>query len=69
MSQSAEPYDQIKSEDDASDSDSGLRSMLDDDLVSLTGFETLEDANNDSQTCITDNFNASADMPAQSDPL
>ncbi|GJR52694.1 hypothetical protein Tco_1403215 [Tanacetum coccineum] len=65
----AESYDQIKLEDDASDSDSGLRSMPDDDLVSLTGFETLEAANNDSQTGIADNFNASVDMPAQLDPL
>ncbi|GKE25736.1 hypothetical protein Tco_1441120 [Tanacetum coccineum] len=37
---SVEPYDQTKSRDDASDSDSGLRSMPNDDLVSLTGFAT-----------------------------
>ncbi|GJY41163.1 hypothetical protein Tco_0428433 [Tanacetum coccineum] len=43
--------------------------MLDDDLVSLSGFETPESADNYSQEGTAKTFNASADMPAQSDPL
>ncbi|GKG10094.1 hypothetical protein Tco_0338840 [Tanacetum coccineum] len=43
--------------------------MLDDDLVSLTGFETSEFADNYSQEGTAKTFNASADMPAQSDPI
>ncbi|GJV48728.1 hypothetical protein Tco_1438940 [Tanacetum coccineum] len=49
-------------------SDSGLRFMPDDDLASLTGFETSDSDENDSEGTAT-NFNASADMLAQSDPL
>ncbi|GJR50628.1 hypothetical protein Tco_1401149 [Tanacetum coccineum] len=49
-----------------SDSDSGLHSMPDNDLVSLTGFETLDST---SQEGTVETLNASADMPAQSDPL
>ncbi|GJR84377.1 hypothetical protein Tco_0155162 [Tanacetum coccineum] len=41
-------YDQPKSKHGDSDSDSGLRSMPDDDLVSLTGFETPDLADNNS---------------------
>ncbi|GJY86334.1 putative reverse transcriptase domain-containing protein [Tanacetum coccineum] len=41
----------------------------DDAQITFLGFETLEAANNDSQTGTADNFNASADMPAQSDSL
>nr|GEY70133.1 hypothetical protein [Tanacetum cinerariifolium] len=43
--------------------------MPDDDLVSLTGFETPESADNDSQEGIAETFNAFVDMSAQSDPL
>ncbi|GJV41504.1 hypothetical protein Tco_1419944 [Tanacetum coccineum] len=63
----AEPYNQINLRD--GDSDSGLRYMPDDDLVSLTGFETLDSADDDSKEGTGDTFYASADMPAQSDPL
>ncbi|GJT87737.1 hypothetical protein Tco_1069454 [Tanacetum coccineum] len=50
-------------------SDSGLCSMPDDDLVSLTCFETLNSAGNDSQEGTAETLNAFADMPAQSGPL
>ncbi|GKA66111.1 hypothetical protein Tco_0765919 [Tanacetum coccineum] len=43
--------------------------MPDDDLVSLTGFETPDSADNDSQEGTAKTFNAFVDMPAQSDPL
>nr|GFA11123.1 hypothetical protein [Tanacetum cinerariifolium] len=61
-------YDQTKLTKHG-DSDSGLCSMPDDDLVSLTSFENPESTNNDSQAGTAENFNASADMPDQSDPL
>nr|GEW80829.1 hypothetical protein [Tanacetum cinerariifolium] len=51
------------------DSDSGLRSMPDDDLVSLTGFETPDSADNNSKEGTGETFNAFADIPAQSEPL
>ncbi|GKC10132.1 hypothetical protein Tco_1001742 [Tanacetum coccineum] len=61
-------YDQTKSTMHVDyDSDFGLRSMPDDDLVSLTGFETPESNDNDSQEGTAETFNASTDMPAQSD--
>ncbi|GJT26048.1 hypothetical protein Tco_0895985 [Tanacetum coccineum] len=41
---------------------SGLRSMLDDDLVSLTGFETPESADNDSQRISCTIFNTKVDQ-------
>ncbi|GJT68145.1 hypothetical protein Tco_1019625 [Tanacetum coccineum] len=50
----------------SSEYDSGLRSMPDDDLASLTGFETSE---NDSQEGTDETLSASADIPALSDPL
>ncbi|GJR95808.1 putative retrotransposon protein [Tanacetum coccineum] len=43
--------------------------MLDDDLVSLTGFETFDSADDKSKEGTGETFYASADMPAQSDPL
>ncbi|GJZ06058.1 hypothetical protein Tco_0539851 [Tanacetum coccineum] len=43
--------------------------MPDDDLVSLIGFKTPNSTNNDSQEGTAETFNASVDMPAQSDPL
>ncbi|GKB49351.1 hypothetical protein Tco_0900104, partial [Tanacetum coccineum] len=55
-------------EGDASESFSGLRSMLDDDLASMTGFETQDSANHVSKEG-TETLHASADKPAQSDPL
>ncbi|GJR78823.1 hypothetical protein Tco_0149608 [Tanacetum coccineum] len=69
---SAEPspfkYVEIKStKHGESDSDSGLCSMPDDDLVSLTCFETLNSAGNDSQEGTAETLNAFADMPAQSE--
>nr|GEV93946.1 hypothetical protein [Tanacetum cinerariifolium] len=63
----AKPYNQIKSWD--GDSDSRLRSMLDDDLVSLTGFETPDSTDDDSKEGIGKTFYASTDMPTQSDPI
>ncbi|GKA48980.1 hypothetical protein Tco_0741938 [Tanacetum coccineum] len=59
----AEPYhfdyDQTKSTMHVDyDSDFGLRSMPDDDLVSLTGFETPESDDNDSQEGTAETFNA-----------
>ncbi|GJZ20382.1 retrovirus-related pol polyprotein from transposon TNT 1-94 [Tanacetum coccineum] len=63
-------YDQSKSTmHGASDSDSGLRLMLDDDLASLTCFETPDSADDDSKEGTAKAFYASADMPVQSDPL
>ncbi|GJR56576.1 putative reverse transcriptase domain-containing protein [Tanacetum coccineum] len=73
-----ESPDQTKStkKADFDEIDSGLQSMLEDNLVSLAGFETP-----DSAKAIADKFfetlaggadetlNASADMPAQSDPV
>nr|GFD54237.1 hypothetical protein [Tanacetum cinerariifolium] len=61
-------YDQTKSTKHG-DSDFGLHSMSDDDLFLITGFETLEFVDNDSQEGTAKTLNASADMPAQSDPL
>ncbi|GKD56258.1 hypothetical protein Tco_1289645, partial [Tanacetum coccineum] len=49
--------------------DSRLWSMRDDDLASLTGFQTPDSANDDSKEGTGKTFYASADMPAQSDPL
>ncbi|GKG13096.1 hypothetical protein Tco_0350056, partial [Tanacetum coccineum] len=63
----AEPYNQTNLTD--GDSESGLRSMPDDDLVSLTGFETPDSADDDSKEGTGETFYASTDMPAQSDPL
>ncbi|GJX34611.1 hypothetical protein Tco_0246168 [Tanacetum coccineum] len=63
----AEPYNQTNLTD--GDSDSGLRSMPDDDLVSLTGFETPDSADDDSKEGTGETFYASADMRAQSHPL
>nr|GFA28045.1 hypothetical protein [Tanacetum cinerariifolium] len=63
----AEPYNQTKSWD--GDSDSRLRSMLDDDLVSLTGFETPDSTDDDSKEGIGETFYASTDMPTQSGPI
>nr|GEY41935.1 hypothetical protein [Tanacetum cinerariifolium] len=51
------------------DSESGLRSMPDDDLVSLTGFETPDSADNYSKEGTGETFNAFTDIPAQSEPL
>ncbi|GJY35036.1 hypothetical protein Tco_0420414 [Tanacetum coccineum] len=57
-------YDQTKSTmHGGSDSDSGLHSMPDDDLVSLTDFETPDSADNDSQGGTDKTFHASTDMP------
>ncbi|GKG59157.1 hypothetical protein Tco_0602866, partial [Tanacetum coccineum] len=43
--------------------------MPDDDLVSLTCFETPDSADDDSKEGTGETFYDSADMPAQSDPL
>ncbi|GJV13077.1 hypothetical protein Tco_1354618 [Tanacetum coccineum] len=56
-------------EGEASKSLSGLRSMPDDDLASVFGFETQDSADLDSQESTAETFHASADKPAQSDPL
>ncbi|GKC23710.1 hypothetical protein Tco_1025860 [Tanacetum coccineum] len=61
-------YDQSKSKMHG-DSDSGLCSMPDDDIASLTGFKTPDSADDDSKEGTAKTFYASADMPAQSDPL
>ncbi|GJU95443.1 hypothetical protein Tco_1320199 [Tanacetum coccineum] len=58
-----------KDDEERDASHSGLRSMPDDDLASLTGFETLDSADNDSQEGTAETLYASADKPAQSDPL
>ncbi|GKB05854.1 hypothetical protein Tco_0834049, partial [Tanacetum coccineum] len=55
-------------EGDASESLSGLRSMPDDDLASMTGFETQDSADHVSEEG-TETLHASTDKPAQSDPL
>ncbi|GJZ73708.1 retrovirus-related pol polyprotein from transposon TNT 1-94 [Tanacetum coccineum] len=63
-------YNQSKSTmHGASDSDSGLRLMLDDDLASLTCFETPDSADDDSKEGTAKTFYASADIPFQSDPV
>ncbi|GJT78345.1 hypothetical protein Tco_1045070 [Tanacetum coccineum] len=49
--------------------DSVLRSMPDDDLASLIGFETSVSIDNGSQEGTAETFYASADKPAQSNPL
>nr|GEV56749.1 hypothetical protein [Tanacetum cinerariifolium] len=59
----AEPYNQTQSMD--GDSDSELRFMPDDDLVSLTGFETPNSADDDFKEGAGETFNAFADMPAR----
>ncbi|GJX52600.1 hypothetical protein Tco_0280969 [Tanacetum coccineum] len=51
------------------ETDSGLCSMHEDELASLTGFETPDSADNDSQEGTAKTFHAFADMPAQSDSL
>ncbi|GKA30880.1 hypothetical protein Tco_0717185 [Tanacetum coccineum] len=61
-------YDQTKSTNHG-DFDSRLRSMPDDDPISLPGFETPNSADNDSQEGTAVTLHASVDMPAQSDPL
>ncbi|GKE80715.1 hypothetical protein Tco_1550715, partial [Tanacetum coccineum] len=53
---------------DAFESLSGLRSMLDDDLASRTGFETQDSVDHISEEGI-ETLHAFADKPAQSDPL
>ncbi|GJT28629.1 hypothetical protein Tco_0908904 [Tanacetum coccineum] len=58
-----------KNDEEGDASDSGLWSMPDDDLASLTGFETPDSADDDSKEGTGETFYASADMPAQSDPL
>nr|GEU61938.1 retrovirus-related Pol polyprotein from transposon TNT 1-94 [Tanacetum cinerariifolium] len=63
----AEPCNQTKST--YGDFDSGLRSMPNDDQVSLIGFETLDSTDDDSKEGTGETSYASADMPAQSDPL
>ncbi|GJT28708.1 hypothetical protein Tco_0908983 [Tanacetum coccineum] len=49
--------------------DTELRSMPDDDPISLPGFETPNSADNDSREGTVETFNASTNMPAQSNPL
>ncbi|GJR16139.1 hypothetical protein Tco_0798791, partial [Tanacetum coccineum] len=59
----------ITPKDDEGDaSNSGLRSMPDDDLTSLTGFET-QDSSDHFSDAGTETLYASTDKPAQSDPL
>ncbi|GJY05664.1 retrovirus-related pol polyprotein from transposon TNT 1-94 [Tanacetum coccineum] len=59
----------ITPKDDEGDaSDSRLHSMPDDDLASLTGFET-QDSSDHFSDAGTETLYASADKPAQSDPL
>nr|GEX17774.1 hypothetical protein [Tanacetum cinerariifolium] len=55
-------------ERDDSESLSGLRSMPDDDLASMTGFETQDSVDHVSEEG-TETLHASANKPAQSDPL
>ncbi|GJR91740.1 hypothetical protein Tco_0215751 [Tanacetum coccineum] len=61
----AKPYDLTKSRD--ADSASRLQSMPDNDLPSLSGFETANSQDEDSQS--DDTLHASVDVPAKSDPL
>ncbi|GJZ59361.1 hypothetical protein Tco_0615177 [Tanacetum coccineum] len=63
-------YDQDKDaeEGDASGSLYGLRSIPDDDLASISGFETQDSADHVSKEG-TETLHASADKPAQSNPL
>ncbi|GKB11695.1 hypothetical protein Tco_0845618, partial [Tanacetum coccineum] len=76
----AEPYDmeidQTLKKADSDETDSGLQSMPDDDLASLSGFEAEDSDDEGSLSNHQDNlsnegtaetFNASTDMPAQSD--
>ncbi|GJW58121.1 hypothetical protein Tco_0104852 [Tanacetum coccineum] len=56
-------------EGEAFESLSGLRSMPDDDLASLSGFEIQNSTDHDSQEVTTKTVHAFADKPAQSDPL
>ncbi|GKC41336.1 hypothetical protein Tco_1059058 [Tanacetum coccineum] len=59
----------ITPKDDEGDaSDSRLRSMPDDDLASLTGFDSQDSFDHISDAC-TETLHASADKTAQSDPL
>ncbi|GJS39968.1 hypothetical protein Tco_0565011 [Tanacetum coccineum] len=51
------------------DSDSGLRSIPDDDFASLNGFETPDSPDDESKEGTTKTFNAFADMPALSDTI
>ncbi|GKD45985.1 hypothetical protein Tco_1270630 [Tanacetum coccineum] len=61
-------FDPIKPKTDAlDDSDYGLKSMPDDDLASLSGFETSN--SNDEASQSDETLHASADVPTQSDPL
>ncbi|GKG59342.1 hypothetical protein Tco_0604993, partial [Tanacetum coccineum] len=55
-------------EGDASESLSGLRSIPNDDLAFMTGFETQDSANHVSGAG-TETLHASTDKLAQSDPL
>ncbi|GJU40842.1 retrovirus-related pol polyprotein from transposon TNT 1-94 [Tanacetum coccineum] len=62
---------QVASVSDAEEGDASnfdLRSMADDDLASLIGFETPK-ADHDSKEGTAETLHASADMQAQSDPL
>ncbi|GKD28360.1 hypothetical protein Tco_1239138 [Tanacetum coccineum] len=59
----------ITPKDDEGDaSDTGLHLMPDDDLASLTGFKT-QDSSDHFSDAVTETLYASADKPAQSDPL
>ncbi|GJW40432.1 hypothetical protein Tco_0066277 [Tanacetum coccineum] len=59
----------ITPKDDEGDaSDSGLRSMPDDELAALTGFDSQDSTDHISDAC-TETLHASADKPTQSDPL
>nr|GEU42427.1 copia protein [Tanacetum cinerariifolium] len=60
--------DKYDEEGDASDYLSGLRSMPNDDLASITGFETQDYADHVSEEG-TETLHAFADKPAQSDPF
>nr|GFC83140.1 hypothetical protein [Tanacetum cinerariifolium] len=61
-------HDQEDQEGDASEPLSGLRSMPDDDLASMTGFETQDSGDHVSEEG-TETLHTSADKTAQSDPL
>ncbi|GJV12695.1 hypothetical protein Tco_1354236 [Tanacetum coccineum] len=69
----SDDYDVIditpKDDEEGDASDSGLRSMPDDDLASLIVFETSNSVDDDFKEGTAKTFHASADMPVQSDPL
>ncbi|GJZ78588.1 hypothetical protein Tco_0643425, partial [Tanacetum coccineum] len=69
VSDDLDVIDITSKDDEGNASDSVLWSMPDDELASLTGFETLDSTDNESQKGTVETFPASADKPTQSDLL